>query len=1048
MSELSSSAEPTTRHKGIIAWFSANSVAANLLMIFIVVCGISSIFMIKVQIFPSFETQTLQITMAYPGAAPAEIEEAIVVPIEQALEGLSGIERIRSRANENTGSVSIQILADYNIAEMLDEVQNRVNAISTFPTGVERPIIRQFEVFDPVINISIEGTLDDRALKKLTQTIRDEIIALPGISLATIRGASDYEIAIEVSEQTLREYGLTLAQIASAIQRSSIDIPGGAIKTDSGRIQVRTKQQAYTGREYGNIVLRSNLDGTRLRIADIATINDGFVETEGFLRFDGKRALSISVNATDEQNVLDIEQTVSAYVEQRQLSLPAGVTMSTWQNTAYYLNSQLNMMLSNMALGALLVFIVLSIFLRIKVAAWVMVGIPISFLGALWLMPLGPMPVNINVLSLFGLILVLGIVVDDAIIIGESIFTEVDNHGHSLDNIIAGVHRVSVPATFGVLTTIAAFAPMLFVGGVVSSFLEAIGVVVILCLLFSLVESKLILPAHLAHTQFGNEQRGAATGIIGKVQDSVALYLKHFIHNSYLPTLENALHNRYTVCALFIGTLILSIGLIAGNWVKVEIFPNIPSDVIVSEITLNEGISSQQRDAALLKMEQAILSLQSENPDEKIIDHLLVRSEGDSGGMLMVELPKIEQRSKSPSEVEQLWRARVGEIDGAKEVRYYSSTNLGGGAKINLQLSGNNYEQLERAATELEKKLASYQGVFDVNSSYSRGADEISLQLKEDGRLLGITAQQLGAQVQHAFYGYEAQRILRGEDELKVMVRYPLAERGSIHNLENMRIRTETGNEVPFAQVAKMSTSTALSTINRIDRQRTVSVSGDINPKVAQSIEVISDISKNFVPQLLKRYPDVSYRLGGSSQEQAELTLRIIRFFFVALLLIYTLLAIPLKSYVQPLMVMAVIPFGFIGALIGHILFDTTVSMMSLFGLVALAGVIVNDSLILVDFVNRERLRGIGLHQSVLNAGSSRFRAILLTTLTTFFGLLPMVFETSMQAQLLIPMALSLAFGIVFGTALTLLLIPCLYLILEDIVGSGDKTSVAKEKTY
>ena len=1039
MSEPSSSAGKTTDHTGIIAWFSRNSVAANLLMVFIVVCGISSIAMIKVQIFPSFEAQNIQITMAYPGAAPAEIEEAIVVPIEQALEGLSGIERIRSRANENAGSVSIQILADYDIAKMLDEVQNRVNAISTFPTGVERPVIRQFEVFDPVINIALEGTIDDRALKKLAQIIRDEVIALPGISLATIRGASDYEIAIEVSEQTLREYGLTLAQIASAIQRSSVDIPGGAIKTDSGRIQVRTKQQAYTGREYGSIVLRSNLDGTRLRIADIARINDGFVETEGFVRFDGKRAISISVNATDEQNVLDIEQVVSTFVQQRQRSLPAGVTLSTWQNTAYYLNNQLNMMLSNMALGAVLVFIVLSIFLRIKVALWVMVGIPISFLGALWLMPLGPMPVNVNVLSLFGLILVLGIVVDDAIIIGESIFTEVDKHGHSLDNIITGVHRVSVPATFGVLTTIAAFAPMLFVGGVVSSFLEAIGVVVILCLLFSLIESKLILPAHLAQTKFGDEQRGEATGVIGKLQDSVALHLKHFIHNRYRPNLEKALHNRYTVTALFIGALILSVGLIAGNWVKVEIFPNIPSDVIVSELTLNEGISSQQRDAALLKMEQAILSLQSENPDEKIIDHLLVRSDGDSAGMLMVELPKAEQRSKSPLEIEQLWRARVGEIDGAKEIRYYSSTNLGGGAKINLRLSGNNYSQLEQAAAELEKKLASYRGVFDVNSSYSRGADEISLRLKEDGRLLGITAAQLGAQVQHAFYGYEAQRILRGEDEIKVMVRYPLEERGSIHNLENMRIRTETGNEVPFAQVAQMTTSTALSTINRIDRQRTVSVSGDIDPEVAQSIEVISDISKNFVPQLLSRHPDVQFSLGGSSQEQAELAVRIIWFFLVALLLIYTLLAIPLKSYMQPLMVMAVIPFGFIGALIGHILFDTTVSMMSLFGLVALAGVIVNDSLILVDFVNRERLRGIDLHQSVLNAGTSRFRAILLTTLTTFFGLLPMVFETSMQAQLLIPMALSLAFGIVFGTALTLFLIPCLYLILEDLLGRQKK---------
>jgi multidrug efflux pump subunit AcrB len=1025
---------PETSHKGLIAWFSKNSVAANLLMVFIIVCGVASVLSIRVQIFPEFESQNIRISMSYPGAAPAEIETAIVIPIEQALDGLSGIDRIRSWSNENHGSVSLELLADYDMTKMLDEVQNRLDSISTFPPGAERPYVSESEKLGPVLNVSIRGELDDKALKILAQEIRDQILALPEVSRAMIWGDRPYEIAIEVSENALREYGLTLAQVAMAIRTSSIDMPGGAIRTDSGRIQVRTKEQAYTGEEFGNIVLRSNRDGTRLRVRDIATVTDGFVETEGFSRFDGNRAISVAVVATGEQNVLVIEEAVSAYVAERKLTLPRGVTIDSWQNAAYYLQAQLNMMLSNMALGAVLVFLILAVFLRIKIAAWVMVGIPISFLGALWLMPVGPMPVDINMLSLFGLILVLGIVVDDAIIIGESVYTHVDQHGHSLDSVIEGVHRVAVPATFGVLTTIAAFAPMLLVGGRMASFFEAIAVVVILCLLFSLVESKLILPAHLAHTQFGGEELDAKASWMDKIQNVVAQWLQNLIHLKYKPVLQKALLNRYTTVSLFVGALLLSVGLIVGNFVRVEIFPNIPSDFIAANLTMNDGVSYQQRNQALGQIEKAILSLNEEFPANKPVEHVLVRTEGDTGGFLMVELPKIEHRTMNPGEVERLWRERVGTIVGAKEIRYTSSTNLGGGAKINLGLAGNNYEQLELAAGELAKKMQDYAGVFDVNSSYSEGTEEITLRLKEDARALGLTTNELGAQVQHAFHGYEAQRILRGRDELRVMVRYPKDERSSIHNLENMRIRTANGDEVPFDQVAEVTTGLALSSIYRMDRERTVNVTADVNPEVAQSSQIIEDVTTNFISQLLRKYPDVSFKLGGSSKEQGELAIRILGFFGVAMFLIYTLLAIPLRSYVQPLMVMAVIPFGFIGALIGHIIFDTTFSMMSLFGLVALAGVIVNDSLILVDFVNRGRREGESLHNAVVNAGTSRFRAILLTTLTTFFGLLPMMFESSMQAQLLIPMALSLAFGIVFGTVLTLFMIPCLYLILEDVI--------------
>ncbi|MGM0633134.1 MAG: efflux RND transporter permease subunit [Pseudomonadota bacterium] len=1029
---------PETQHRGVIAWFSTNGVAANLLMLFIIAAGIGTLFFIRIQLFPDFETRMIQASMAYPGAAPEEVEQAIVIPIEESVQDLSGITRLRSNAREGSGVVTLEITPGYDMVALLNEVKSRIDRISTFPDNVERPVVREIEMTQEVLNVAIYGNLDDRAMKTLAQSIRDEILLLPEVSRARIQGDRDYEIAIEVSENTLREYGLTMGQVASAIRASSIDVPGGAIRTQNGRIQLRTQEQAYTGHEFGNVVLRTNPDGSRLYVRDIANVVDGFVETEEFSRFDGNRSLNLRILATDDQNVLDIEEAVLAYVEDRRGTFPDGVNVDTWGNTVFYLKGQLNMMLGNLAMGALLVFLVLTTFLRLKSAIWVMIGIPVAFLGAIALMPMGPFPIDINMLSLFGLILVLGIVVDDAIITAESIHHTVSQHGHSLDNVISGTHRIAVPATFGVLTTIAAFAPMLLVGGQAAPFFEAIGMVVILCLLFSLVESKLILPAHLAAAEKvpDNPEKRSP---LQRYQDAVADRLARFIHNIYRPALLLSLRNRYSTVALFIGGLILSAGIIIGGLVRFEFFPSVPSDFIQASVTMNDGTSYEARNAALARMEQAVLTLNEEFPETPPVDHVMVFTNGDTGGSLLVELVKSEDRQVAPSEIERRWRERVGPITGAREVRFFSSTTVGGGSAINLQLTGADFTQLEGAANRLTAVLGEYEGVYDVSNSYSQGGDEIRLKIKPGAEQLGLDATMLGNQVRRAFYGDEAQRLLRGRDELRVMVRYPEEERASVASLENMRIRTPEGVEVPFSEVAEVEIGQGFSTINRIDRQRTVSVTADIDPLVAQSGTVVRDVIANHVPRLLSDFPAVSFGLGGATQEQNELMLRIALFFLVALFLIYTLLAIPLRSYVQPLIVMAVIPFGMIGALIGHIVFDSTVSMMSLFGLVALSGVIVNDSLILVDFVNRGRRKGMALMDAVVDAGTSRFRAILLTTLTTFLGLLPVMFETSMQAQMVIPMTLSLGFGIVFGTVLTLFLIPSLYLILEDLMPGVDE---------
>ena len=1027
-----------TEIPGIIAWFASNHVAANLLMLLIIVAGIISAFTIRKAIMPEFSADLIQITVPYLGAAPEEVEEGVVLRLEEAVQDLDGIKQISSTAREGSAQVRLEIEQDFDLNEVMDQVKLRIDAISTFPEQTERPVIQKMEPQVQVTWISVYGDMDLRVLKNITHDIRDELTALPSVSAVDIIGDRAYEIAIEVSEETLREYGLTLGEVAAAVRLASLDMPGGSIKTEMGDILLRTKGQVYTGREFADIALRSYPNGTRLLLGDIAEIRDGFVETEGYTRFNGHRSINLRVSATGDQSALEIDKAVTKYIDDKKKRLPEGAFLDQWGNTTYYLKDRMNMMLINMAEGTLLVIFILALFLRVRVALWVVVGIPISFLGCLWLMPLTPFPVDINLVSLFGFILVLGIVVDDAIIIGESIYTEISNKGHTLDNVIRGARRVAMPATFGVLTTIAAFAPMMMVGGQVAPFFEAIGMIVVLCLVFSLVESKLILPAHLAEMKYVQEDPNSRNPWV-RVQLWVSRNLQTFIKVHYARLLEKTMRNRYTTAAAFMGSMVICIGLVAGNLIKFEFFPTVPSDFIQANLSMNDGTSPEARNAALAHMEQSMYRVEAEyarqNPDEEpIVKHLLVFANGDLGGGVVMELTKPEGRSINANEIEDLWRDEVGEISGSKELRFYSSEGSGGGARINFRLSGTNYQQMEMAAKELEDKLREYDGVFDIRNSFNRGSEEIQLRIKPEAELLNLTMSDLGRQVRQAFYGDEAQRIQRGRDDLRVMVRYPRDQRRSFADLENMRIRTPDGNEVPFASVAEVEFGQGYASINRVNRKRTVSVSADIDPERIQSGEVISDINDNFMPGLVQKYQGVEYGLQGSSEEEQILLKRIAIFFGLALFLIYGLLAVPLHSYTQPMIIMSVIPFGFVGAIFGHILFGKTLSMMSIFGLVALSGVIINDGLILVDFVNKARIEGHTLFNAILQAGQQRFRAILLTTLTTFFGLLPIMFETSLQAQFVIPMALSLAFGIMFGTIITLFLVPSLYLILDDVL--------------
>ncbi len=1037
-----------TKEKGIIAWFAANHVAANLLMILIIVAGLISASGIRKETNPEFELNTIQVRVPYLGAAPQEVEEGVVIKIEEAIQDLPGIKRIRSNSSEGSGRVTIEVKPEADLTQVLSDVKTRVDAISTFPALTEKPVIYKQEINNPVVMVALNGDLTDLTRKALGNEIRDELLQLPSVNKINYFGDRPYEISVQVSERTLRKYGLTMSEISQAIKNSSVDMPGGTIKSEGGDILLRTEGQVYTGQGFGALVLRTFPDGTRLTLNDIAEINDGFVESDGYGRFNGQPTATLQVVAGSNQNEIETARAVKEYIAKKSETLPEGVRLDVWIDLPKYLEGSLDRMQNNIISGAILVFIVLSLFLRMKVAFWVIVGLPITFLGALWLMP--TWPVTINTISLFGFVIVLGIVVDDAIIIGESAYTKIREDGHTLDNVIQGAHRVAIPATFGVLTTIAAFAPMMFIGGIVGPFFEAMAFVVILCLAFSLVESKLILPAHLVHAHIppvDEDDLFRPQRTIGfferfpraflKVQRHVQHGLHKLIHDIYKPWLEKAVDNRGLTLTIFSAVLILTIGLMTSGIARVVIFPNFAQDFIRVSLEMESGTAPHVRNAAVDQVEGALLELNrefvEENPDSlPVISNIGVFTSGDTGAVLFVEIPFTEDRPYEMTEVTEMWRNSVGEIPGMKELKFSAAGHIGGGSPLSFKLSGSNYVALEGAADELAKELATYEGLFDITNSASSGSDEIKLTIKPEAEALGLTMSSLGRQVRQAFYGEEAQRIQRGKDELRVMVRYPLSERRSISDLENMRIRTPSGDEVPFNSVAEVSYGQGYSTISRLDRERTVTVSSDLDPERVEPQQIIETMSEEYIPALLSRYPGVKYGLEGSSQDQVEFLSKIMTALVVAMFLIYALIAIPLRSYAQPLIIMSVIPFGAIGAVIGHIIMGRSISMFSLFGLIALAGVVVNDSLIMVDFINKARARGVAIRDAVIQSGTARFRAIILTSFTTAAGLLPIMFETSPQAQAIIPTAISIGYGIIFATIITLFLIPALYLLQED----------------
>ncbi len=1022
--------------QGLINWFANNHVAANLMMIIIILSGLYSVATITKKSMPDFDLPIIQISMAYPGATPADVEKGIIILIEEAVEDVDGITTVRSVAREGSGSVTLEVAESYDINEVLNDVKTRVDGIINFPIDAEPASVSRTLIRNDALRIEVYGDINPVSQKELAQQIRDELLELDNVTSVRLAGDRPYEIGIEVSENTLLKYGLSLDQIAQRIRMSSLDLPAGSIDTEGGEILVRTQAMAYNYQDFDKIVLMTTTDGTILTLGDIATIVDGFEDTETYARFDGHPSISLTVQTTSNQNMLQVTESVRNFVAERSQALPEGIQMNVWADTSYYLQDRLDLMTTNLLMGALLVLIILSLFLELKLAFWVIVGIPISFLGAFALMP--AVGLDLNMLSLFGFIMVLGIVVDDAIIIGESAHHSMSKYGHSVDSIVHGANRVALPATFGVLTTIVAFMPLLMISGFAAAFTESIGWVVILCLVFSLVESKLILPSHLVH--FG---RPNANSWFSRIPVWCNDKLSTYVHNTYVPWLRRCIKYRWITLSSFVGVLIVSAGLMAGGIVRVVFLPEIPSDFIQASVTMVEGSPELQTRAIMNKLEQAALSLNGKFEFEDtetgetstdIVDHFIIVGSGVSSGTAAIEMDKDVANQIDSDLITQYLLDYIGEMPGLKSLTF-SAGQVFGGNPISYQLVSSNPAELTAAAAELEAKLRTYNGLINIKNEAVNSKDELRLQLLPRAEVMGFTLNDLSTQVRNAFYGSQAQRLQRGDDEVRVMVRYPEGERVSIGDLEDMYIRTSNGEAVPFSSIADFDMQPGYAQINRVEGERSVAVNADIIESMVEPNVVNTDIKNNFFPELKSRYPSVDYREDGGTAEQASIIQDMARGMLFAIFGIYALLAIPLRSYTQPLMIMGVIPFGIVGAIVGHLVVGIPVNFMSFLGIIALSGVVVNDSIILVNFVNKAKRKGTPIIDAVVNGGIRRFRAILLTSLTTFFGLLPILLETSMQAQFLIPMATSLAFGIVFATVITLLLIPCLYVILEDMHG-------------
>lgn len=1032
----------------MIRWFARNDIAANFLLFGILAWGIwSAVEKVALEVQPALEMNMISINVQYRGGSPADVEKAIVLPIEAALEGLSGIDYIESRADDGNARIWVYAESKRGLKGLLEEVKTRVNRISSFPDEIEPPDVSipdSAQWFD-VIKVAVTGEMSEEDLLRAARTVHDDFIAMPGISQANVLGNSPLEIAIEADPRRLRDYGLTFADLSDAIRKSSIDLPAGRILTDEGSLTIRSKGQAYTRTDFEVIPITSR-NGSEVTVGTVAKVSDGSEESKKILYFNGKPCLLVEVLRLGDENALEIAAQVKRYVASAPSRFPEGITVHVWDDSSEELEGRLGTLLNSMLQGGLLVLIVLGLFLRPMLAFWVTLGIPVAFAGGFIVMPY--LGLTANVMSIFGFIIVIGLVVDDAIVTAENVYIKLKEGMDPLDAATEGTIEIATPVTFGVLTTIVAFVPLMFFDGFYGSFTKQIPPIVASVLIFSLIESKFALPCHLKHVRVHRRR----LNVFERFQKGIADSLEIFVEKIYEPSLRLATRHRYITLALFLAAGMASVGYFTSGRMGFVSMPSIDRNRIMAMIRMPTDTTVEGTEERTSYVASFLPRLKKEFSDpatgKSFITDVLTSSGGyphrnfvdPNTGFVIIGVTDPADRSvpgPKNSEIAARWTELVGEMPDVQS--FFISGDRGhrmGGddetESLSVQIRGPDSEEKDEVVREVEALLESYDGIESAYSTAGGRNDELLITIRPEGEELGLSQRELSRQVRGAFFGEQAQRIQRERDDIRVMIRMPKEQRESLATLDQLRIRTPTGGEAPFPTVATATFEKARSRIERIDGSRVASV---VAKPTDETIDVVA-ISKSLAPELDRIFNtrhDLTWRYTGYVADHEETRKRSIYGGLALFVALYALLAIPFRSLYQPFFVMLAVPFGAIGALFGHIILDITPSYLSIFGILALAGVVVNDSLVMVDFINQKVRAGVDLREAVIGSGTRRFRPIFLTSATTFAGLMPLIFDRSLQAQFLIPMAVSLAFGILFATAITLFLIPCAYLAAEEI---------------
>jgi len=1032
--------------KRLLAAFARNTVFANIVLVLIFLAGgIATMSMIR-ENFPEFSWDVITVSVLYPGADPEEIEEGICQKIEEAIEGLEGIKQYTTQSSENAGTAMIEVKQGYNASDVLERIRTKINAISTFPVDAEKPVISEFMLKDPVMLLYLSSNMSERRIKEWSERIKDEIQRLPEVSKVEILGARGYEIGIEVSEERLREYGLTFNMIVGAIRRSSLNLAGGTLRTRGEEIRVRTLGRKYTGEALSSIVVLARPEGEIITLDRVATINDGFMEDPINALINGEPSVLLTVYKTKEEDALVISEAVQQFIAQKQVQLPVGASIKTLYDNTDMLRSRINMLSKNLIIGLIIVFLLLWCFLNARLSFWGGMGIPVSIAGAMAI--LWAIGGTINMVSLFGLILVLGIVVDDAIVVGEAIYFHRKQGEPPIKAAVEGVCEVGMPVIAAVTTSIVTLLPLFYVGGIMGKFISIMPAVVIACLTVSLVECLLLLPAHLSHLPNPNSKNNnlnPLTRRLGMVHHLTSTGMEWFVAYVYSPLLSRVLYWRYISLCIAVSILLLTIGLIKGGILKFEVFPEVDGFIITSTVEFPSGTPPEVTEQAIAQIEAALLRMaentQTRSGDPLIQDRMALIGQtleeigprsGPHLGSVQVILLDSERRGIHSKDLMIQWEKEIGAIPGVKSLTFASFGTGPAGSPIEVWLQGRDMNDILAAADDLMDRLRMFEGVYQIHSDFSPGKNEMRLELKPEARTLGLTVDDLAKQIYAGYYGDEAVRLQRGRDDIRIKVRYPANERRRISDLERIRIRTQNGHEVPILSVADISFTPGYSTITRTDGMRRVAVSADVDTNNANASEILSELSSNFFTNLKRKYPGLNVALQGEQKKMRESFDSLFVGYPLAILGIFIIIATIFRSYAQPFVILFTIPFGIIGAAFGHLLLGYNLSIMSIFGIVALTGVVVNDAIVLIERVNENIAGGMSFFDAILSGGARRFRAIFLTSLSTVGGLTPLIMETDFQAKFLIPMALSIAAGIAFATILTLVLVPSLMALLSD----------------